>query len=69
MLKDFCRVIMKTKSGLKLYLKAGKGNACSWDKDWTDAIWFQTEKDAQDFCKKYFKNFKNYEIEVFKYAI
>ena len=69
MLEDFWRVIMKTKTGLKLYLKAGKGNSCSWDKDWSDAIWFQTENDAKNFCKNYFKNFKNYEIENFKYMI
>ena len=30
-----------------------------------DTIWFETEKEAQDFARKYFKKFNNYTIEAF----
>ena len=72
MLVKFWRVAKKTKSGLRLYLKAEEGNIClwneegfiySWDKDCANACWFETKKDAQDCCKKY--SIENYEIEDF----
>ena len=63
---DFSIVTMITKTGKKLYLKAGNGNAVEWTFDEQDAIWFQTEEDAENFCKNYFKNFKDYEIESVK---
>lgn len=63
---DFSIVTMKTKTEKKLYLKSGKGNAVEWTFDKQDAIWFQTEEEAEKFCKNYFKNFKNYEIETIK---
>lgn len=46
------------------YLKGGAGKTCKWGIK-SDAIWFPTLKEAEDFCKGYFKNFKNYEIESF----
>ena len=63
---DFSIVTMKTKTGKKLYLKSGKGKAAEWTFDKQDAIWFQTEEEAEKFCKNYFKNFKDYEIEYIK---
>ena len=47
-------------------MKSGKGNAVEWTFDKQDAIWFQTEEEAEKFCKNYFKNFKDYEIETIK---
>ena len=61
----FYRIIMKTYDNKKLYLKDGIGNSCEWTFNKHDAIWFETEKEAQIFAKKYFKNFNNYEIENF----
>ena len=63
---DFSIITMKTKTGKKLYLKSGKVNAVEWTFDKQDAIWFQTEEEAEKFCKNYFKNFKDYEIETIK---
>lgn len=62
----FYRVTMTTYNGKKLYLKADTIN-CTWEFSNKDAIWFETEKEAKEFCNKYFKNFKNYEIEEFEY--
>ncbi len=71
----FYRITMKTKGGKKLYLcenswygKNGEKINCRWEFTKANALWFETEKDAQDFCKDYFKNFTNYEIENFVYA-
>lgn len=64
MLYEFIIITMKAKSGHKLYLKAGNGNACEWDKDIEEAIWFETVPDAQMFCNSYFKNFKDYQFET-----
>lgn len=63
---DFSIVTMKTKTGKKLYAKAGHGKSIEWTFDKQDAIWFQTEEEAEKFCKNYFKNFKDYEIEYIK---
>ena len=51
---DFSIVTMKTRTGKQLYLKSGKGNAVEWTFDKQDAIWFQTEEEAEKFCKNYF---------------
>ena len=62
----FYRITMKTKGGKKLYLCENFN--CKWEFTKANVLWFETEKDAQDFCKDYFKNFTNYEIENFVYA-
>lgn len=59
-------ITMKTKTGRTLYAKAGHGKSIEWTFDKQDAIWFQTEEEAEKFCKNYFKNFKDYEIETVK---
>lgn len=61
----FYRITMKTYDNKKLYLKASIGNSCEWTFNRQDAIWFESDKDAQEFASKYFKNFSNYEIEQF----
>ena len=72
----FFRIIMRAKTGKKLYLKEdhlyGKNKEkvnCSWSLSWQDCIWFKTEQDAKDFANNYFKNFKNYEVEGFEYIM
>lgn len=59
-------ITMKTKTDKILYAKAGHGKSIEWTFDKKDAIWFQTEEEAEKFCKNYFKNFKDYEIETIK---
>lgn len=61
----FFRIIMKTKDGKTLYLKAGIGKSCKWDFDKNEAIWFETLNQAENFVNTYFKNFKNYTIQKF----
>ena len=76
MWEAFYKVIMKTKTGKKLYLrehtwygKNAKKINCSWEFTPENALWFETEKQALDFCKDYFKNFTKYEIEYFEVYI
>lgn len=70
--ENFYRITMITKGNKKLYLCEGSWygkNAeklnCSWTFKKMDAIWFETLKQAEEFAKSYFKNFKNYMIESF----
>lgn len=70
----FYRIVMKTKSGKKLYLKCtdiytNDKIRCEWEFSSENAIWFDTDTQAEKFCNMYFKNFKNYEIEEFEYCI
>lgn len=74
--ETFYRIIMKTITGKKLYLRENKWYGkneeninCSWEFTSENALWFETYKEAEDFCKRYFKNFKNYEIEDFEFYI
>lgn len=60
----FTIVTMKTKTNKTLFLMEGQGKTCSWTFDKEEAIWFPNEAEAEKFCKKYFKNFKDYEIET-----
>lgn len=71
----FYRIIMKTKAGRKLYLcenswygKNAEKINCKWEFTKANALWFETKEDAINFCKDYFKNFDNYEIEDFVYS-
>jgi len=61
----YYRITMKTYNDKKLYLKASIGDSCEWTFNSQDTIWFETEKEAQDFARKYFKKFNNYTIEAF----
>ncbi len=61
----FFRIITRTQSGKKLYLKAGVGKSCKWDFNKNEAIWFDTLNQAEKFADTYFKNFRNYIIEEF----
>lgn len=63
----FYVVTMKTCNNKKLYLACDIGNSCKWIFDKSEACWYNTYKEAEDFCKSYFKNFKNYIIESFNY--
>ena len=61
----FYRITMNTYNNKKLYLKASIGNSCEWTFNKEEAIWFETDKEAKEFCDIYFKNFNKYEIEGF----
>ena len=42
-------ITMKTKTDRTLYAKAGHGKSIEWTFDKQDAIWFQTEEEAEKF--------------------
>lgn len=61
----FYWVTMQTKTGKTLYFCDGN----KWEFSKVNAIWFESQTNAEKFCKEYFKNFKNYKIVDFKYNI
>lgn len=69
MLEEFFIITMKTNKDRTLYLESNIGNSCKWTFNKEDAIWFNTSFDAERFCTRYFKNFKNYKIEPIEYYI
>jgi hypothetical protein len=65
---------MITKGGKKLYLQHDKDiiknkkvvkEIFKWSFDRSEATWFEDYERADDFCKGYFKNFTDYNIEEF----
>ena len=73
-LKTFFVITMKLKNGKKLYLQHEKdiiknkkwvGDICKWVAYKSEALYFDTFKNAEDYAKNYFKNFKDYSIESF----
>lgn len=65
----FYEITMNTKNGKTLHLATDIGNSCKWVFGRQDSIWFSSIAEAQKFAKRYFKNFKNYNIKEFCYFI
>ena len=67
MREDFVAIAMINKQGRKMYLKASdkpfKGVVCEWSFDYNEAIWFNTDSEAEKFAKQYFKSFNNWCLE------
>jgi len=59
---SFFVISMLTYDGRRLYLKSDGGYNREWTFDRNQAIWFSTYDDAESFAKKWFKNFKSWEI-------
>ena len=64
---DLIVITMKTKEGKTLYLSedkwVGKNQEkllCKWTFNKQEALGFETEKEAENFAKDYFKNFTNW---------
>lgn len=62
---DLIVITMKTKEGKTLYLsedKILKSNKllCKWTFNKNEALGFETEKEAENFAKDYFKNFNDW---------
>lgn len=69
-MEQFFVICMKIRNNVTLYLGADEStynNHKKWFKSRNEAIWFETEKEADDFCKSYFKNFKDYFVQSFMY--
>lgn len=64
---DFVAIIMTSKNGKTLYLKASdtpsKGVRCEWTFNYEDAIYFNTDSEAEKFANEYFKNFKGWALK------
>ena len=67
MREDFVAIAMVNKKGRKMYLKASdkpsKNVVCEWSFDYNEAIWFNTDSEAEKFAKQYFKSFANWCLE------
>lgn len=62
MFNEYYVIKMVTSEGLNLYFEEREGKF-KWTKYRNNCIWFSTEKDAEDFCKGYFTNYKDWIIE------
>ena len=66
MREDFVAIYMVNKKGRKMYLKASdrpsKGVVCEWTFDYDEAIWFNTDSEAEKFAKSYFKSFDKWAV-------
>lgn len=60
----FSVIAMKTKTDKNLYLMASetKEDKLEWTFDINEAIWFNTDEEANNFANKYFKNFNDWFI-------
>ena len=59
----FLIIAMKTKTNKNLYLSEnGTNGKLEWSFNINDAIWFNTDQDANKFADKYFKNFHDWFI-------
>lgn len=62
---DLIVITMKTKEGKTLYLSEDRVTKqdkliCKWTFNKQEALGFETEKEAENFAKDYFKNFTNW---------
>ena len=64
----FYIIEMKTKTNKSLYLGELKNGCLGWTFDYNESIWFETCESAENFCKKYFKNFKDWNIKEITYC-
>ena len=58
-------VTMLTKTGKVVYLSMCDGKP-TWTFNKSDACWWDTVPMAENFCKSWFKNFKDWRIEEIK---
>lgn len=61
-MEDFSVITMLTKTDKKLYLEMINGKSV-WTFKKNDACYFDTEKEAVKFAKKWFKHFKGWSVE------
>ena len=62
MTEQFSLVTMQTKNGKTIYL-GEQGNSFGWVFDYNNALWFNTNEEAERFAIDYFKNFKDWEVK------
>lgn len=65
----FAVICMNCRNGKKLYLKCGVNDRMEWTFDKSESCWFGYKDQAEKFAKNYFKNFQNWFVEEFNYAI
>lgn len=67
MKEQFSLISMQTKNGKTIYL-GEQGNSLGWTFDYNEALWFNTNDEAERFARDYFKNFKNWKIKEIDYT-
>lgn len=68
MKEQFSVITMKTKNNKVIYL-GEQGSLLGWTFDYNEALWFNTNDEAESFARDYFKNFKDWEIKTIEYTI
>ena len=58
---NYYAITMKAKNGRTLYLDLMTGSP-KWTVQKANACWWNDEKSATDFAKKWFKNFKGWNV-------
>lgn len=70
MIEEFYTIEARTKDGRKIYFGAeDKGEDYRWKFCRSDAIWFESREQAENFAENYFTVFKDYSIEPFSFDI
>ncbi len=64
---EFTIICMKIKTGKEFYLASGPGKSLKWVTDKMEAIWFETDKEAEKCAKNYFKYFKDWYLSNIVY--
>ena len=59
-MEEFTLICMKLKSGKEVYLAEGPRKSLKWVIDKTEAIYFETEKEAEECAINYFKKFNDW---------
>ena len=62
MTEQFSLITTQTKNGKTIYL-GEKVNSFGWTFNYNDALWFNTNDEAERFARDYFKNFKDWEVK------
>lgn len=70
MIEEFYTIEARTKDGRKIYFGAeDKGEDYRWKFCRSDAIWFESREQAENFAENYFTVFKDYSIEPLSFDI
>lgn len=69
MIEEFYTIVARTKTGRKIYFGAEDEGGYSWKFCRSDAIWFESREQAENFAENYFTVFKDYSIEPLSFDI
>ena len=69
MIEEFYTIVARTKTGRKIYFGPEDEGDYRWKFCRSDAIWFESREQAENFAENYFTVFKDYTIEPLSFDI